>query len=114
MLGSVLRAVLRQRRLGILLGVLLGAFFLYAVVKGVDRAAVARELGGLRSDIVAVCMVLVCVSIGLRAHRWGLIMAPSVQPGWGALVSLTWIGSLAVVMLPVRSGEFVSSICYRT
>jgi len=107
LLSPEVREVLKRKRLTLVLGIALGAYFLLKSVEGLDLKTVIWELRLLRWDIVVICAFIVLISIMLRAFRWGLIMSPWMRLRYKSLASMTWVGSLAITVLPVRSGEVV-------
>ncbi len=89
----------------LLLGIVIGTFFVYLSFRGIDLKGVTAGLKAANlSFIIPVLCLLVLMQI-LRSYRWGIIMKPIMEIDQLSLFSVTSVGFLAMVAIPARIGE---------
>lgn len=89
------------------LGLLVTAFLLWFVLKGVDLAGVWAEVRGANVLLLALAVTIATITFLLRALRWKVLLAP-IHPGTGlrSRFAAVNIGFMANNLLPARVGEF--------
>lgn len=89
----------------IILGVLVGVFFVYLSLKGTTVQDVAGGLAKAAYLYILPFLLTVFVMQLMRAWRWGLILSPLGRVGALPLFAVTNVGFLAITALPARLGE---------
>ena len=89
------------------IGLALGAFFLWLVLREVRVAEVAASLRGIRPSLVPAFVVLVAVFYVLKALRWSLLLSPLRSVPGLRLLPAVMIGYTASAILPLQLGELV-------
>lgn len=89
------------------LGLLVTAFLLWWVFKGVDLDGVWREVQGANFVLLGTAVIIATMTFLLRALRWRVLLAP-IHPGIGlrSRFAAVNIGFMANNLLPARVGEF--------
>jgi len=99
-------------RLGISL--LIAAFFVWMLRAGAMPLVPPREVwAGLRVWTVAGYVLGWSVVHVIRAARWKLLLAPLGEVTWRRVFAASFIGYLAILMFPLRTGEVVRPILIR-
>jgi len=89
----------------LILGLLLGAVFIYLSFKGINFKEIAESLSAVRYIyIIPVLLILFFIQF-LRSYRWGVILSPIEKIDQTSLFSVTCVGFLAIVAIPARLGE---------
>lgn len=90
------------------LALAVGAFFVALVVRHIDRHATWTALRSVSLSTVAVYLVVLGITHLLRSWRWAYLLRPiGVRLSWRHLLSISSVGFMAILALPVRLGEFV-------
>ncbi len=84
----------------LLLGVLAAAVLLAIFFRGLDWGALGRALAGARLLPLAGFVLLTVVLYGIRAWRWGGLLAPLGRVGYGDLFSATMVGFASGLLIP--------------
>lgn len=92
----------RQLLVGILLTVVLFAFFFH----GIDWNDIGRALGGAHPLPLAGVVLVTVVAYAVRAWRWGDLLAPLIRVKYGDLFSATIVAFASGLLVP-RAGEIV-------
>lgn len=89
-----------------LISCLLGGTFLYLAFRNVDLKDL--KLAFSQAEYVYLIPVILLGLVGqwLRSYRWGLILEPVKRLDQWTLFSLTSVGYMATLLLPMRLGEF--------
>ncbi|MBW2544310.1 MAG: flippase-like domain-containing protein [Deltaproteobacteria bacterium] len=90
----------------LLLGIVIGAFFVYLSFKGVDLGGIAAGLESAKLPFIIPALCLLVLMQMLRSYRWGIILKPIMEIDQFSLFSVTSVGFLAMVTIPARIGEF--------
>jgi glycosyltransferase 2 family protein len=99
-------------RLVISLGI--AAFFVWMLHEGAMPLVPAREFwAGLRGWTVAGYVFGWSIVHVIRAARWRLLLAPLGEVTWRRVFAASFIGYLAILMFPLRTGEVVRPILIR-
>jgi len=86
-------------------GILIGIVLVYLSLRGIDFREVADGFRQIRVDYVLLFLAIVfCVQF-LRSFRWGLMLRPLERVNQLSLFSVSSVGFLAIISLPVRLGE---------
>lgn len=86
-------------------GVIISVGLVYLSLRGIDFQEVAHGFRQIRVDYVLLFLAIVfCVQL-LRSFRWGLMLRPLERIDQMSLLSVTSVGFLAIISLPVRLGE---------
>jgi hypothetical protein len=84
----------------------LGGLFVWLAARDVDWTAVGLVLGRVE-PLVALAYLAVFVLVHfIRVVRWGLLLRPLGPVGFGKLFTVSSVGFMALVLLPLRLGEF--------
>ncbi len=90
----------------LLLGGLAALGLLALFFRGMDWAALGRALGSARPLPLCGVVVLTVVLYGVRAWRWGALLAPLGRVGFRDLFSATIVGFASGLLVP-RAGEIL-------
>ena len=90
-----------------LIGLLVSLVFLYLAFRKVDYSELWEALKGANYWYIFPNIVLVVLSMWMRAYRWRFMIDPIKRVGLGRLFSSVMIGFMANNVLPARLGEFV-------
>lgn len=86
-------------------GILLGILFFYLAVRNIKFHEVIESFRSIRYVyLVPVYMTMLAMHL-LRAYRWGILLRPIERIRFVSLVSITSVGFLAIMAVPVRVGE---------
>jgi len=92
--------------LKVLVSLALGALFVWLAARGVDWAAVGQVLGRVDPGVpLAYLGIFILVHLS-RVYRWGILLKPLGQVSFGKLFTVSSVGFMALVLLPLRLGEF--------
>lgn len=91
---------------GFLIGFILSAIFLYLAFRKVNLEDLKMAFSQAEYIYLIPVILLALFSQWLRSYRWGLILKPVKKLDQWTLFSLTSVGYMAIVVLPVRLGEF--------
>jgi glycosyltransferase 2 family protein len=84
----------------------LGALFVWLAARGVDWAAVGQVLARVDPGVsLAYLGIFTLVHIA-RVYRWGILLRPLGPVSFGKLFTVSSVGFMALVLLPLRLGEF--------
>jgi glycosyltransferase 2 family protein len=113
---SLSQPVVRLRpllsRLGISLAI--AAIFVWMLRAGAMPLVPERELwAGLRGWTVAVYVLGWSAVHLVRAARWKLLLAPLAEVSWRRVLAASFLGFLAILMFPLRTGEVVRPLLIR-
>lgn len=94
-------------KLRLLVGVALGAFFLYLSLRSVDLGVIGETLK--RTDYLYFVgfIGLNLLALAIRALRWSYLLRPIQLVSYRRLLSPLCIGMLANFIFPARAGEFI-------
>ncbi|MGB8657742.1 MAG: lysylphosphatidylglycerol synthase transmembrane domain-containing protein [Candidatus Zixiibacteriota bacterium] len=91
----------------LVIGILVSLVFLYLAFRKVDYAQLWYAMKGANYWWVIPNVVLVILSMWMRAYRWKFMVNPIKKLGLGRLFPSVMIGFMANNVLPARLGEFV-------
>ena len=91
----------------IIIGILIGAVFVYLAVRSVDFGQMLGALAHANYFYVLLAVLVMMFSHYLRAWRWQYFLAPIKTVHCGSLFSALIIGYAANSFLPAHLGEFV-------
>jgi glycosyltransferase 2 family protein len=81
---------------------------LYYALRGVDRSQVVAELRSLAPSGIALYVVTLAVTHFFRSWRWEFLLRPmGVRVPLARLMTISSVGFMAILALPMRLGEFV-------
>ena len=90
-----------------LLGVVLGAVFLWIAIRDVDFVALGAALASARFAYVVPFLTIFALFFWLKASRWGYLLRPARKFSNRELVAPMMIGFAGNNVLPVRLGELL-------
>jgi uncharacterized protein (TIRG00374 family) len=90
-----------------IIGLLISLIFLYLAFRKVDFTELWNALKGANYWYILPNVVLVILSMWMRAYRWKFMVDPIKKVGMGSLFSSVMIGFMANNVLPARLGEFI-------
>lgn len=91
---------------GFVFGFILSAIFLYLAFRKVDLKDLKMAFSQAEYIYLIPVTLLVLFAQWIRSYRWGLILKPVKRLDQWTLFSLTSVGYMAILLLPVRLGEF--------
>jgi glycosyltransferase 2 family protein len=100
-----MRTFWRSRPLLIGVGLLLSAFFTYLAVRDVDWEVFWDGLRTSEYVWLVPALVVLAVSLLVRAVRWQLLFQPETRPPIGPTTRATIVGQFFNNILPARAGE---------
>jgi uncharacterized protein (TIRG00374 family) len=100
-----MRTLRRTRVPLITAGLLLSAFFTYLAVRDVDWAVFWEALRTSDYAWLIPALVVLAVSLWVRAIRWRLLFQPATRPPMGPTTRATIVGQFFNSILPARAGE---------
>ena len=99
------RGELKHLRLWI--GIALGGFFVWLLVRRLDFQALLSSLQEIRYSLLIPSLALVLLSFAVRAYRWGHFFVGEEHIPYRKLCTATMIGYMGNALLPARAGEFI-------
>ena len=99
------RFLLRHIRL--VLGLAVGALFVWLLVRRLDFEALWRSLQGMRYPLLIPSLALALLGFVARAYRWGFLFVAGERIPFKKLYTATMIGFMGNALLPARAGEFI-------
>lgn len=97
----------RPAPVGVLIGFLISAVFLWYAFRGVNFSAMAGGIARVGVVWVMASILVALTSLVLRGFRWRYLLGEERKIGFWSLVSATFIGVMANNLLPARLGEVV-------
>jgi len=91
----------------LLVGLLLGALFLFLSLRQVDLGVIWETLRRADYRYFILFLVLNLLALWLRAVRWGYLLRPIQPVRTGRLLGPLCIGFLGNFVFPARAGEFI-------
>jgi len=94
-----------KTKLNVILGLLVGALFIWLAFRGTDLEGVKSSFEAanyLYLTPVVLCSIMTLI---LRSYRWGVILEPMEKIDQRLLFSITAVGFMAINLLPWRMGE---------
>lgn len=88
----------------------IGAVFIWLAVRDVDLDQVSSALGRVDLGIVGLYILIFALVHLSRIVRWGLLLKPIGQVSFGRLFTVGSVGFMALMLLPLRLGEFARPI----
>lgn len=92
------------------ISILIGAVFIWLAVRGVDLDEVGTALGDVNLSVVLLYVLIFSAVHLARIVRWGLLLKPIGQVSFGRLFTVGSVGFMALMLLPLRLGEFARPI----
>ena len=96
-----------MRHVRLWIGIAIGAFFVWLLVRRLDFAALVRSLQGIRYALLIPSLVFVFAGFVARAYRWRYFFGSGERIPFRKLYTATMIGYMGNVLLPARAGEFI-------
>lgn len=93
------------KKLLIIFGILVAAFFLYLFVQKIEWVKVVAAIRQANYWWLLPNIVMIFASMALRAWRWGVMVNPLKRCSFRGLYAATMIGFMASNILPARLGE---------
>ncbi|MCC6961791.1 MAG: flippase-like domain-containing protein [candidate division Zixibacteria bacterium] len=93
------------KKLLIVFGILVAAFFLYLFVQKIEWVKVVAAIRQANYWWLLPNIVMIFASMALRAWRWGVMVNPLKRCSFRGLYAATMIGFMASNILPARLGE---------
>jgi uncharacterized protein (TIRG00374 family) len=89
------------------LGCIIGTGFLYLVFRRIDLRLLLENLKKADYVYLAPIVIIIFITMALRAIRWGYFLQPIKRIGFHSLFEGILISFMANNVLPARMGEFV-------
>lgn len=96
-----------KKRINVIIGLFISAAFIYLAFRRVELTEVIYSIQRVNYLLVAPNVVMVIVTMVIRAERWKYILQPIRQYDMKQLFPSVMIGFMANNVLPVRLGELV-------
>jgi uncharacterized protein (TIRG00374 family) len=90
-----------------LIGALLGALFIWLLVRRLDFAELARSFRQIRYPLIVPSLLLALLGFVARAYRWRYLFSRDEHIRFRKLYTATMIGFMGNALLPARAGEFI-------
>lgn len=101
-----LGAILRRKSVRFILGILVGAAFLYLSLRGLQWRDIENELRRIQPAWVLLALVLYWSELGLRILRWRILLSHLAPQPPGLQVAISFAaGYAANNLLPAKLGE---------
>jgi len=97
----------QNKRILILVGVLISVFFLWYSLRGTDFAEIGRALAEADWWLCVPMLAAYALYYWIKAIRWRMLLAPMTKTTARAIFSPMMIGFLFNNLLPAHLGEFV-------
>ncbi|MBN1615047.1 MAG: flippase-like domain-containing protein [Deltaproteobacteria bacterium] len=91
----------------LLAGLLISAVLVYLALRGLQLNEIVREFKAVRGGYIPAAMIVIVLVQVARSIRWGVILQPLGKVRILSLLSVSFVGFLAIVSLPARLGELV-------
>jgi glycosyltransferase 2 family protein len=88
----------------------IGALFIWLAVRGVNWAEVNKVFSQVDLSVLLIYFFILSSIQVVRILRWGVLLKPLGQVGLFRLFSVGSVGILALILLPLRLGEFARPI----
>ncbi|HTL32203.1 MAG TPA: lysylphosphatidylglycerol synthase transmembrane domain-containing protein [Kofleriaceae bacterium] len=99
---------LRRHRLKLVVSVLLSLGVIYtAEHNGIEIIPAARSFSTVRWGMVAFYLPVLLAMMWFRSVRWRFLLRPIIEVPRQQLVAVSFVGFMAIVLLPFRLGELV-------
>jgi len=89
------------------IGALVGALFIWLLVRRLDLAELARSFRQIRYPLILPSLLLALLGFVARAYRWRYLFSREEQIRFRKLYTATMIGFMGNALLPARAGEFI-------
>lgn len=99
-----------SRAARILASVIISLAFLVFAVRNVDWQEAVAALAAARYGYVPAILGVSVWSLYIRAQRWRVLLSPVGVPPMRPLVTATYIGFMANMVLPLRAGEVIRPV----
>jgi hypothetical protein len=91
----------------LIVGIAISAIFIYLALKGVEAEEVIAGLHGKRYVFLLPAALAIILTQIVRSLRWEILLSPVKVIRQKKLFPITSIGFLAIILAPMRLGEFV-------
>ncbi len=95
----------RRRLISTMLGLAVSVVLMWALFREIDFTELADALKGANYYWLLPNVLLIVVSMYMRAYRWSFMMLPIKRVDFSTLSAATCIGFMANNVLPLRLGE---------
>jgi len=99
-----------RKQVQTLVGLAIGAFFLWLVFRRTDWGAVLASIRGIQKGWLLLSLLVLLGSFFSRVQRWSYIVRAGNSATFRSMFSATQIGFLANFTLPGRVGEVVRAV----
>lgn len=96
-----------KKRLNVIIGLLVSAFFVYLAFRRVEITEIVHSIRKVNYLWIIPNMVLVIFTMWIRSYRWKYLLRPVRQLRVASLFPPVMIGFMANNILPVRLGEII-------
>jgi glycosyltransferase 2 family protein len=104
----------RKRNLYVGLGIAISIVLLVLLFKDIEWRQLGKALSGANYWWIIPNIVLIILTMYLRAYRWHFMVLPIKKIAFPKLLAATCIGFMANNVLPLRLGEFVRAYSLST
>jgi len=88
----------------------IGALFVWLAIRGVDWDELEQAFVQVDASKLLVYFLILSAIQLVRILRWGILLKPLGKVGFSRLLSVGSVGILALIVLPLRLGEFARPI----
>ena len=99
--------VVRRKTLSVTVGLVISVVLMWLLFREIQFAELISALSGANYFWIIPNIVLIVLTMYLRAYRWTFMIRPVKEVPFGKLLAATCIGFMANNVLPLRLGEFV-------
>jgi uncharacterized protein (TIRG00374 family) len=104
---------LRKFLLKYVLSTALGAVMVWVAFRGEDWSDFGRRLATVDVGLLTLYLLLFTLGHVVRMARWGVLVRALGPVKWGDVMGAGAIGYMAIMVLPLRLGEFVRPVLIR-
>jgi glycosyltransferase 2 family protein len=96
----------RQLLVNLGISIAIGSLFIWLALRGVNWPEIADVFAAINPLILLGYFLLLVVIQFCRVVRWGILLKPLGEVSFGRLFMVSCVGIMALVLLPLRLGEF--------
>lgn len=95
-----------RRAVQLLVSLALSGFFVWLSVRGTDVGAIGHAIAAADLRFVGLALGCLVAVHFVRVYRWGRLLEPVAQTTFAEVNALGAVGFMALMVLPLRLGEF--------
>ncbi len=89
------------------IGIIIGSLLLYFSLRGIEYSDIKKSFANVNFYFLIHFIFIFLLILFLKSIRWGIILSPIRKIKQKELIPITCVGNMAVILFPLRIGEFV-------